>query len=227
MNEGGFSAPGLLHRKKCFVRAAPLVRLEAYSADSFMPGTPHPQWSVLFGLLLFFCMPVFSAAQENTKADPRNVEAAFLRNFAHYVTWPSGVFADDRTPWRICILGNDPFGKALDNTLDGRTEQGRPFVISRAATIDPLHQCQIVYVAYTVSASRRAALAQLKGKPILTVSNAPGFLQEGGIVRFQVTDYVEMSVNLDQARAASLTIQTKMLEVSNDVVENGVVRKMR
>ena len=36
-----------------------------------------------------------------------------------------------------------------------------------------------------------------------------------------------MSVNLDQARSASLHIQTKMLEVSHQVLENGVIREMR
>ena len=36
-----------------------------------------------------------------------------------------------------------------------------------------------------------------------------------------------MSINLDRARAASLSIQTKMLEVSNNVIENGKVHKVR
>jgi len=52
-------------------------------------------------------------------------------------------------------------------------------------------------------------------------------LREGGIIRFQVSDRVEMDVNLDQARSASLKIQTKMLEVAHEVLENGVVRSRR
>jgi len=36
-----------------------------------------------------------------------------------------------------------------------------------------------------------------------------------------------MSINLDQARAVSLTIQTKMLEVSSEILENGELRRMR
>jgi hypothetical protein len=38
---------------------------------------------------------------------------------------------------------------------------------------------------------------------------------------------VRLSINLDQARVAELTIQTRMLEVSSEVLDNGVVRKMR
>ncbi len=159
--------------------------------------------------------------------DARKVEAAFLRNFTHYVTWPEAVFADPQSPWHICILGDDPFGDLLEKTFEGRTEEGRPFTILRTRKTDELQHCQIVYVAYKVSANRRAALSSLKGLPVLTVSSAPGFLQEGGIISFNVTDYVELSVNLDQARAASLIVQTKVLEVSRAVFENGALRRIR
>ena len=160
-------------------------------------------------------------------ASPNKVKAAFLRNFTHYVTWPANVFPDERSPWRICILGNDPFGDILDKTFAGRLEQGRPFQILRTETLNELPRCQIVYIAYKDAVKRRAALAELKKLPVLTVSDAPDFLQEGGIIQFQVGDRVEMSINLDQARSVSLVIQTKMLEVSRDVVENGVVKNWR
>lgn len=178
-------------------------------------------------MLLTALLPTGVASQVLTAENPQRVEAAFLRNFSHYVTWPAHAFADERSPWRICVLGDDPFGDVLEATFKGRAELGRRFEIFRADTLVDLPQCQIVFVAYKASASRRAALAELKRKPVLTVGDAPGFLQEGGVIRFQVTNYVEMSINLDQARAASLTIQTGMLEVSSSVLENGMVRRMR
>jgi hypothetical protein len=172
-------------------------------------------------------MPVSATTQGITQVDPFNIEAAFLRNFAHYVSWPTHAFADKLSPWYICVLGKDPFGKVLESTFRGRTELGRPFKILRSDKLSDLDQCQILYIAYKVSASRRAVLAKLKDRPVLTVSNAPGFLSEGGIIRFDVADYVRISVNLDQARAVELAIQTKMLEVSNDIIENGKLRKVR
>jgi hypothetical protein len=36
-----------------------------------------------------------------------------------------------------------------------------------------------------------------------------------------------MSINLDQARRASLGIPAKLLEVSNEVIENGSLRRLR
>ncbi len=183
-----------------------------------------------FFLVLHLCllhMPLLVAAQGFVTENPYKVEAAFLRNFSHYVTWPAGAFAGPGSPWRIGVLGRDPFGDILEKTFRGRTEQGRQFEVFRGETLDELPECNIIFVAYRDAAKRRAVLAELRGKPVLTVGDAAEFLHEGGIIRFEVTDRVKMSINLDLARSASLTIQTKMLEVSDQVVENGVVRRLR
>ncbi|HEX5738173.1 MAG TPA: YfiR family protein [Hydrogenophaga sp.] len=182
-------------------------------------------WAI--ALLLMLHLPGLVASQELAPADPNRVKAAFLRNFAHYVNWPSDAFPDNRTPWHICVLGPDPFGDILETSLNGRTEQGRSFEVFRAETLGQLPSCQIIFLAYKDDTTRRAVLNKLKNKPVLTVGDAPEFLREGGTIRFQVDDRVRLSINLDQARVAELTIQTRMLEVSSEVLDNGVVRKMR
>jgi len=199
-----------------------------------MTSTPRPcrsacwTWIVRLALVVLI-LPVqaYVASQELTAENPNRVKAAFLRNFAHYVTWPSSAFTDSLAPWQVCIVGRDPFGDMLENTFRGRTEQGHPFEIYRTETLNKLPACHIVFVALDNPVARRAILGELKGKPVLTVGDAPEFLREGGVIRFQVEDRVRMSINLDQARAVSLAVQTRMLEVSHEVLENGVIRKMR
>jgi hypothetical protein len=176
-------------------------------------------------LLTILLLATPTWGQDAGKATPPRIEAAFLRNFARYVTWPPQAFADDRSPWRICILGNDPFGDVLDETLRGRTEQGRPFVVVRTESPAETRPCHVVFMAVHGGDSRRAALAELANRPVLTVSDAPAFLQEGGMIRFQVSDHVEFAVNLDRTNSASLRIPTKMLEVAQEVLENGIARR--
>ncbi|WNB76642.1 YfiR family protein [Methylomonas koyamae] len=177
----------------------------------------------LLALLLFSLAPNSASAQEN----PYRVKAAFLRNFAHYVGWPSQALPDSGSPWCVGILGPDPFGEILDDTLRGRSEQGRGFRIVRAERLTELPLCQLVYIGYTEASQRQEALAELRNKPVLTVGDAPEFLAEGGVIGFVVDERVGMNINLDQARAVSLTIQTKMLEVSAGVLFNGTMRRMR
>lgn len=179
------------------------------------------------GLLLFACFYGYAVGQELVTRDANKVKAAFLRNFAHYVTWPTSAFSSDDSPWSVGVLGDDPFGDTLERTLSDRTEQGRRFTIYRADSLDRLPPCHILFIAFDSAAKREAALRALKDQPVLTVGEAPGFLEEGGIIRFQVGTHVEMSINLDQARSVSLTVQTPMLEVSREVLEGGSVRELR
>lgn len=178
-------------------------------------------------MLVALQLPQAAAAQASIEAARSRVEAAFLRNFARYVTWPPQAFEGDRSSWTVCVLGEDPFGESLPDMLRGRVEQGRVFEIRRAEALEALPNCHILFVAIADPAQRRAVLRRMKDRPVLTVGNATDFLAEGGVIRLQPGERMEMSVNLDQARSASLGIPTKLLEVSRDVVENGVTRRLR
>jgi len=189
----------------------------------------RPGRRVLAGWLLATLLPPGGApAQDRVAEKPARVEAAFLRNFARYVGWPASAFAGERSPWLICILGDDKhFDDALEATFQGRSEQGRPFEVVRAARLDRLPACQIVFVDLPQASERRAVLRELKKLPVLTVGRAAEFLEEGGIIRLVAGERIEMSINLDQARAVALTIPSKMLEVAREVLENGQLRRWR
>jgi YfiR/HmsC-like len=58
----------------------------------------------------------------------------------------------------------------------------------------------------------------LKDRSILTVSDADGFTQRGGIVRFVTqNDHVKLRINVEAAKAAGLTISSKLLRVADTV----------
>ncbi|MEZ5359806.1 MAG: YfiR family protein [Candidatus Zixiibacteriota bacterium] len=183
--------------------------------------------TVLLIAILSILLPSVGSGNKQEAVDLYKVEAAFLRNFARYVAWPEGTFADDTTAWSIGILGEDPFGNILENTLEDRQEQGRYFKVYRSDSLKDLPPCQIVYIAYSDSQKCSVVLAELKELAILTVSEMPDFLEEGGIIQLQIADRVKMNINLDQARSVSLKIQTKMLEVAHKVIDGGAINKRR
>ncbi|WP_083385770.1 YfiR family protein [Methylomonas sp. LWB] len=178
-------------------------------------------------LLLGMLVPAVNADPTPGQSSAIRVKAAFLRNFARYVTWPEPVSPSVDRPWCIAVLGPDPFGEVLETSVKDRSEQGHAFQIVRAESPADLPICHIVFVAYTDITLRHAALAELKRKPVLTVGDAEDFIADGGVIRFKVDERVGMTINLDQARAVSLTIQTKLLEVSNEILINGIFRRVR
>jgi hypothetical protein len=181
-------------------------------------------------IALIFCAlatGVFAPGTLSALENPYRVKAAFLRNFARYVDWPAAAFPDAEAPFTVCVLGPDPFGGILEDTLHGRREHGRGFLILHLSDSADARVCHIAYLTYEDRGKILRVLASVKDRPVLTVGDNAGFLSEGGVIRFDVADKVAMSINLDQASAVALRIRTKMLEVSREVLTNGEFRQIR
>src|SRR4029077_1662792 len=56
------------------------------------------------------------------------IKALFLLNFVKYVDWPDASFVDTNSPVIIGIFGEDKFGDALKNAVEGKTVAGRRVV---------------------------------------------------------------------------------------------------
>lgn len=142
------------------------------------------------------------------------VKAAVLYNFAKFTRWPEGAFAGPDSPCRICVLGKDPFGAALDS-LVGKKIGGRPVVISRFAEPDGAEQCDLLYI----SASERDRLVPLlkrfQALPVLLVSELPDFARRGGIVNLRTVDQrVRFAINVRVARLAGFEFSAQLLKLA-------------
>ena len=161
-------------------------------------------------------------AAQGVRASEYQVKAVFLFNFAQFVEWPAEAFADSSTPLVICVLGNDPFGDALDQTVRDERVGSRPFQVRRYHSVDEIKTCHILFISRSEGARSEVILAGLKQRSILTVSDADDFAQRGGMIRF-VTDRnrIRLQLNLAATEAAHLTISSKLLRVAEIVRRPG------
>jgi uncharacterized protein DUF4154 len=149
------------------------------------------------------------------------LKAVFLFNFAQFVEWPTEAFPEARTPLIIGVLGQDPFGAYLDETVRGETVNGRPLAVQRYLRVDEVKTCHILFVSRSEVNRLEPILTHLKGRNILTVSDAVGFAELGGIIRF-VTERnkIRLRINLEAAKGANLTISSKLLRPA-EIVTTG------
>jgi hypothetical protein len=98
------------------------------------------------------------------------VKAAFLLNFGKFVEWPAQALPAGALD--ICVLGHDPFGSELDDTLAGRTVGSRSVQARRIADVSAARQCAIVFVSRADADSVAAVLASLRGAPVLLGSTS-------------------------------------------------------
>jgi len=157
-------------------------------------------------------------AAQTARASEYQVKAVFLFNFAQFVDWPADAFPESDTPLVIGILGDDPFGGVLDQTVVDERLRGRPFQVRRYHSVDEIKACHILFVSRPEGDRPQGILAGLKNRPILTVSDADGFAERGGMIRF-VTERsrIRLKINLEAAQAAHLTISSKLLRVAEIV----------
>ena len=146
------------------------------------------------------------------------VKAAYLFNFAKFVEWPKKAFADENTPITIGILGDDPFGPALDSLAASQEIQGREIVVRRFSRIDGIENGQILFISRNREKLLSDILGRLEGKCVLTVSETRTFAFDGGMINFVIIDdKVRFEINVKAAERAKLNLSSKLLRVARTV----------
>ena len=114
----------------------------------------------------------------------------------------------------IGIVGRDPFGWALDQTVENKRISKRRIVIERLQPHQDLRHCQILFIASSERRPRRRAVAAPPGtRPILIVDDAAGRRPARRCTMDFIVDdnKVGFAINLDAAKRARLIISSKML----------------
>ena len=147
------------------------------------------------------------------------VKAAFLYNFAKFTEWPDAAFADPAAPMRMCVLGRDPFGPAL-NAIAGKPIAGRTVAISRLAGVDGITDCQVLFISRSERDHLDAIIDRLEGRPILTVADMPDFSRAKGIINLKlVAERIRFEINVAVAEHAGLSLSSKLLVLAEKVSE--------
>lgn len=150
------------------------------------------------------------------------VKAAFLFNFARYVEWPPEAFPATGEPFVVTVLGEDPFGEALDAALKGRTIRDRRLAVRRVARMEDVGQSQILFIAESEGEELPRILRRLDAAPTLTIGETPHFAEQGGMIRFRKErDRVGFEINLASTERARLKISSQLLKLARIVNPGG------
>ena len=143
-----------------------------------------------------------------------DIKAAYLYNFINYIDWPADSLPPAGGTITIGIVGENPFGQAL-NPLNGKPVKGRTLIVKQVATAKDLEACQIVFISASEKARLPEIFAQLKDARVLTVSEMDGFASQGGIINFiSERNKVRFEINPDAARRLGLTISSELLKLA-------------
>jgi hypothetical protein len=174
---------------------------------------------MLLGVIFALFLQQLSAAEAPTQYQ---VKAVFVYNFSHFVEWPPQAFAASNDPFIIGIIGTDPFGAQLDEAVHGEQIDGHPIMVQRFRTLAEIRHCHILYIDRSENARFPAILAALDHQSTLTVADAGEPAERGVMIQFATeNNRIRLKINVESARAAGLTISSKLLRPAEIVGPDG------
>ncbi len=168
--------------------------------------------------VISFALAYILAANAISKEALReyDVKAAFLYNFTRFTQWPPGIFRDAHTPLILCVIGENPFGDAL-NAVARKRSNGRPVHVLLDVDTTHIGQCHVAFFAFSERIAIEDHLSRITG-PVLTVSDIPDFSERGGMIQLnRIGNRIRFEVNLAAARDHNLTISSKLLKLASSV----------
>jgi len=178
----------------------------------------------LIRFLLCLCIPFSLAVDAVSAADldsasAEDVSAAFIYNFARFVTWPPAAFRSDEAPIRIGFLSAAPLAKAFAAHVDGLDIVGRKLVVVGLSSPDAAASCQVVFVG---DISQCAAVVRTTaGKAILTVGESDAFLAQGGMIALlREGSRMQFAVRQDALTGSGLKADAKLLHAGKSAKKN-------
>jgi hypothetical protein len=148
------------------------------------------------------------------------VKAAFLFNFAKFVEWPPGTFANDQTALVLGFYQGNPMAEALE-ALQGKVVQGRRLEVKRCREPEEAKQCQIFFASASEKLKLPRILGVLRNSPVLTVTDeVDDFAQLGGIINLIIVeDKIRFEICLNNAGQSGLKISSQLLKLAKTVID--------
>lgn len=169
-------------------------------------------------VLLFLLGHTIAIGVRAQPVDEYQVKAAFLYNFARFVEWPSQISTASAEPMAICVLGQEPFARVLQDALAGKSVAERELVVRRISDVSKVGSCRILFVGSSERKRLRTILTGTRACGVLTVGEIDSFTSEGGMINFLLEGgRVRFEVNLEATEREGLRISSKVLSLARIV----------
>ncbi|MDO9282502.1 MAG: YfiR family protein [Methylotenera sp.] len=182
--------------------------------------------SLLFLSCVTMTILLFLSPSANAEPVPEyQMKAAYLYNFATLTTWPVGSnHASDKklqtqNSVKICVLGNDSFGGALQQ-LTKNSSGSVQITLSYVSNINNMNDCQILFIDVSALDNPAEMIKKLEKMPVLTVTDNLDLFNAGAMIGlFLDNKRLAFDVNYAQAKNAKLSMSAKLLRVARKVIQ--------
>jgi hypothetical protein len=168
----------------------------------------------MLAVLFFSAGLVQPAGAEPTKE--YQLKAAFLYNFAKFIEWPAHP-AGSADPIVIGVVGVNPFGDALLETIRGRKVGGHSIVVKFSTDPAGARGADLVFVPAGM-ARKLKDINKLFGAGVLIVGDSPDMMQTGATIAFkQQGDKLRFEIDMAEAARDGLKISAQLQKLASRI----------
>jgi hypothetical protein len=173
------------------------------------------KYFVFIIVIALWRMPQRALYAQSSATSEYEIKAAFLFNFAKFVDWPPDAMKNTDGSFVIGILGRDPFGVALEQTIGDKTIRGAAIQIRRFQNLNDLRFCHILFISESEKNGLPGILDKIGDQSILTVSDMPDFARRGGMIHlYMENNRVRFIIHTQAAENAGLKLSAKLLTLA-------------
>ena len=148
------------------------------------------------------------------------LKAAFIFNFARYISWPKKAFSTAESPFVIGVLGGSPpeLKRALAH-FEKKKVGTRAIRIQYLTEPADAKNCHIVFFRNTLDAdTMKETVEHCVDTSVLLVGEAEDFIDNGGVVNFSPAGKkLVIELARDRALKCRLTVDARLLRLAKIV----------
>lgn len=176
-------------------------------------------WLAPLALAAALLVPAVRAGAANTKAGELELRGVYVYNFVRFTEWPTGTFASSTAPLTLSVIGDPDLGSTLQRLLAGKSLDTHPIVVNIANDPPACASSQAVFIGSSRQKDVGSVLTAVGDHPVLTMSDVPSFVRQGGMIRIFTSDQrLRFEVNARAAGRSRLVISSRLLQLAENVV---------
>jgi hypothetical protein len=191
----------------------------AWFLRCLVPARRASGWLGLHALwLLLACFAAQVSAADSPPVSEYALKAAFLFNFAKFITWPGGPDEDPRALLVIGVCGSEQLTGEIAALLQGRTIGSRVVKVTRVAITEEAASSNLLFVSAVDEGRCRVLQAQVRDRPVVTVGESASFAAADGMITFvREGDKLRFEINSTAAERAGLKFSAQLLKLATVV----------
>ena len=181
--------------------------------------------SFLVWLSLIIPLQAFSAEKNTTTPKEYLLKAVCLYNFTKFSHWPATKESEQNKSLTLGIVGDSPFGNALQELQTSLAEKGHNTlsVIYHGPYQEGMNLKgnHILFISSSEKNKMKQIIASLGNAPVLTVSDTDVFLAAGGMISLVLmNNKVRWGINRTAIDMSGIKVSSKLFQLAIQIEDH-------